>query len=192
MVSRMEDTRTPSSPSPASPLEVVAAAARRREPDAFDRLARMLGGRLTAYATGLLRDHGLAEEAVQETFIRVYRFLPGYRQDNFLAWALTIATRVCATIAARERRHALLPAFVRRPRAVDPMSDARVRLDLEAALAGLPLHLRQTFLLHEQGLSYDEIAAVLAVPVGTVRSRLFRARDALRTALAPDEERDDK
>lgn len=164
-------------------LEATAAAAKERKPGAFDALAARIAPRLMAYADGILRDRGLAEEAVQEALIRVYRFLPSYHEKNFLAWCLTITNRACSNLIRRERRHSKLRLVVRGGESADPTHAVGSRLAIEAALASLPVQLRQTFLLHEQGLSYEEVGAVLDIAVGTVRSRLFRARDALRASL---------
>lgn len=166
-------------------LEALVVAARDRRPGAFDALARALAGRLTGFARRLLQDQGLAEEAVQETLVRVYRFLPRYREQNFLAWSFTIAHRACANIARRERRHARLhvdskPYVAAGP---DETDGVDVRMAVEDALSRIPQTFREVFLLHHQGLSYDDVAAILGVPVGTVRSRLFRAREALRAQL---------
>ena len=164
-------------------LESLAAAARERRAGAFDALARRVGSRMMAYAVTILRDRGLAEEAVQEAFIRIYRNLPSYRERNFLAWSFTITNRVCSNLLRRERRHERLLVALRPSHTHDPTQAISSRVVIEAALAALPLHFLQPFLLHEQGLGYDEIGVVLGIPIGTVRSRLFRARMALKELL---------
>ncbi|HEX9694829.1 MAG TPA: RNA polymerase sigma factor [Actinomycetota bacterium] len=193
MGSRMdEDVAAPAavdaSGEPGSP-ESLAAAARERRPGAFDALVRHLADRLTGYAIGIVRDRRLAEEAVQEAFIRMYRFLPAYEENNVVAWSFTITHRACSNLLRRERRHARLRQVALPSAVPDPAHAVDRRIALQAAMDQLPEHHRQAFLLHAQGLSYVEIAGVLGVPIGTVRSRLFRARDALRAHLRTDSER---
>lgn len=162
-------------------LDALAAAARAGEPGAFDELVRRAGGRMTAYATRVVGDRAVAEEAVQEALVRVYRFLPRYRDGNFIAWALRITHRACMDALKRERRTG---AVHEPPATHDPHEATDIRAAVDAALATLPEQLRVTFLLHQQGLAYEDVAAILRVPVGTVRSRLHDARRRLRALLA--------
>jgi RNA polymerase sigma-70 factor (ECF subfamily) len=144
----------------------------------FAMLGRMLG------------DTGPVEDLAQETFLRVFRALPGFRPAGparLSSWILTIATR----LALDELRR-------RRPRDLDDRIDElpAIELDLadrhalgtalEAAIAALPVAHRATFLLRElHGLEYRAIADTLQIDIDSVKSRLFRARAALQQALAP-------
>jgi len=142
----------------------------------------------------LLRRGGqaLVEDLAQETFVRVFRALPGFGSDgrlNLTAWILTIAAR----LAIDELR--------RQPQAFQPFeagehADGAARADEEAerrcigraierAVDELQPEYRAAFLLREvHGLEYDAIAESLGIDLGTVKSRLWRARNALRAALA--------
>jgi RNA polymerase sigma-70 factor (ECF subfamily) len=164
------------------PLVTLAFAAGSRAPGAFDELVQHVSKRILAVARQMLRDPGLAEEALQESLVRIYRFLPTYSGGSFLAWYLTLTNRVCVDLLRREQRQAPLRA-VDPPAEFDPTEASDVRAVVEQALREVPPDLRSTFVLRQQGLSYADIAAVLGVPVGTVRSRLFEARRLLRQRL---------
>lgn len=163
-------------------LEALAAAARAEEPGAFDRLARVLSRRMMAFAWRSLQSPSLAEEAVQESLVRIYRFLHTYEERNFLAWCFTITHRVCCDLTKRERRQTRLQVLdvIGEP---DMLETIHTRAALEQALAKLPEHLRTTFLLRQQGLRYEDVAKALDIRIGTVRSRLHETRRVLRAAL---------
>lgn len=163
-------------------VEALAAAAREGVPGAFDELVRTLMPRVLGFATGVLHDRGLAEEAAQETFVRLYRFLPTYRTENFVAWCFAITHNVCRDLLRREQR-AARAAQIEPDRFPDPIEAADVRRTVQDAVDRLPEVLRTTFLLHQQGLAYRDLAAILGCPLGTVRSRLHEARRRLRRSL---------
>ena len=147
-------------------------------------------------------DVPIAEELAAETFARALRGVARYDEDrgDALPWLFGIA----ANLARRHRRTEVrrLRAYARTGR--DPLQDehgdAPARLDaaaagprLAAALAELRAHDREALLLFAWAeLSYDEIALALSIPVGTVRSRLHRARRVLRTHLEDPEMPDDR
>lgn len=168
-------------------LEALAAAARDGDSDAFDRLIRSVAGRLMAFAYRVLGDRPLAEEAVQDALVRIYRFLPRYKSKNFLAWAFMITHRACLDVIKRERRNPVPsePARDREPATDDHTDRIDVRASIDAALAAIPEQLRTTFLLVQQGLSYEDVAGILVIPIGTVRSRVHEARRLLRILLSP-------
>ena len=137
------------------------------------------------FALHLTHDHALAEDVTQETFLRAFRFIRGYRgAQRFGSWLFAIA-RNCSMDALRKRgRIAASPEHEART-----TPDASVRAELAAALAAVSADHREAFLLVEVwGLSYQETADVLGIAVGTVKSRMFRARQALCQAIAGDEE----
>jgi RNA polymerase sigma-70 factor (ECF subfamily) len=134
----------------------------------------------------------VADDLAQEVFLRVVRFGDGYEaRGRDRAWLFTIAHRVLADHA----RTAVRPGAVPIVPGADPAGDAgggaapptqEVRLILQRALAALDAADRDAFLMAEMaGLSYAEIGAVLELSHAAVRSRIFRARLALRAALAP-------
>lgn len=174
-------------------LEDLVASAQHGDALAFDRLVRAIAGRLLAFASRVLGDRTLAEEAVQEALVRIYRFLPRYESKNFMAWSFTVTHRQCMDLAKRERRNAAAPlqpeyisgaGFAAQGPQRDHADAVDIRTSVDAALARIPQHLRETFLLVGQGLTYEDVAAVLQIPIGTVRSRMHEARRLLRALLA--------
>jgi RNA polymerase sigma-70 factor, ECF subfamily len=152
---------------------------------AFEELVRSYQAEIFRFALHLTRDHPLAEDVTQETFLRAFRFIGGYRgAQRFGSWLFTIA-RNCSMDALRKRG---LVAEITEPD-VRATPDASIRAELDTALASISSDHRDAFLLVEVfGLSYQEAADVLGVAVGTVKSRMFRARQALCRAIAGDEE----
>ncbi len=161
--------------------------ARAREGDltAFEELVRMYQADLWRFAYHLTRDRALAEDVTQEAFLRAFRFLRSFRGDSkFASWLFRIA-RNCGLDAIRSRASHLGREH---PAPVGP-SDPEVRAELGAALRSISDEHREPFLLIEVfGLSYQEAADVLQLKVGTVKSRMHRARLALVGALAVEED----
>ena len=166
----------------------VVARARRGDLAAFEELVRECQADVYRFALYLTRDRSMAEDVTQETFLRAFRFIRGFRGGSrFTSWLLRIA-RNCSMDALR-RPHAEAPLDERIEPVGRPVSDASARAELDAALAAISPEHRESFLLTEVlGLSYQEVADVLGVRVGTVKSRMFRARQALCRALADEEE----
>jgi RNA polymerase sigma-70 factor, ECF subfamily len=137
-----------------------------------------------------LSDRTVAEDLTQETYARAFRSLPGFRAESSVrAWLLAIARRVAADQLRTARARPRIDPDV----AVEDAPGARDRGDLgesvalRAVLDGLDPDRRLAFLLTQQlGLSYQEAAQVCGCPVGTIRSRVARARDDLVTQLADD------
>ncbi|MFB3739441.1 MAG: RNA polymerase sigma factor [Candidatus Velamenicoccus archaeovorus] len=161
------------------------ARAREGDLDAFEELVRSYQADLWRFAYHFTRDRALAEDVTQEAFLRAYRFLRSFRGDSrFTSWLFRIA-RNCAMDAIRGRagrdaRQA--PAPLGPP-------DPQARAELHAALASVSEDHREPFLLIEVfGLSYREAADVLNVRVGTVKSRMHRARLAMMRALEVEED----
>ena len=155
----------------------------RFEKPVFALLSRML------YRSGR---ESLVEDLAQETFVRVFRGLPDFGRDgreHLLAWILTIATRLCID-ELRKRPMATDPldraalAVAGGPRADDDSERAQTAQAIARAVAALSPEFRATFLLREvHDMDYESIAAALRVDLGTVKSRLNRARQLLRRAL---------
>jgi len=160
---------------------------RAREGDlgAFEDLVRQYQGDVWRFAYHFTRDRSLADDVTQEAFLRAFRFLRGFRGDSkFTSWLFRIA-RNCAMDQIKARN-----VYVER---VTPIAattaDPQARVELHAALDAVSADYREPFLLVEVfGLSYQETADVLGVRVGTIKSRMHRARRAMMAALEVEEE----
>jgi len=138
-------------------------------------------------ARWLTRDDRDADDVVQEAYLRALRFIDGLRGDDGRAWLLTIVRRTCYTWLARQRdaRQTALVAVDDQPDDASPNPEALLiqhadRTLVRSAIQALPLEFREVLVLRElENLSYKEIAAVVDVPLGTVMSRLARARERL-------------
>ena len=178
-------------------------ACRRGDRAAFRALVSCYQDRVYALCVALAAGDG--EDLAQETFVRVHaaitRFDPA-GAASLGGWILTIARRLCVDRArARQRQTALTVELAERedtgamPASPESRGSMETRLDrardahaLRRAVAALPLEQRAVVALQLwDGLDYEEIAAIEAVPVGTVRSRLARAKEALRRALGVTE-----
>lgn len=166
------------------------AAARRGDPRAFEQLVVAYQADVWRLALLLVRDRTTAEDVVQETFVRVLRFLPRFRGDSrFSTWLFSI-TRNCARDAMRAAARDTRLAHRLGPPPAGATNDETVRFDLKQAIASLPLELREPLVLIDLfELSYAEAGRVLVVPQGTVKSRVYRARQILIDALGPGLER---
>jgi RNA polymerase sigma factor (sigma-70 family) len=156
---------------------------------AFAELAAESIGRLFNVAQLMLRDRDLADDAVQETLVLVWRDLKGLRDlDGFEAWLHRVLVRCVYREADRERRRSvstvqLASAGVER----DTSSNVADRDAIERGFRRLrPEHRAVLVLHHYLGFTDTEAAAALAVPPGTIKSRLNRATSALRSALEAD------
>lgn len=158
----------------------------------FESLALPLFDQLYNFAHWLTQDRAEAEDLVQETYAKALRgfstFQPG---TNFRAWIfrilrnsfLTTRAGLKATVGFDEEQHTEA-TFAADHGAEEILIDQANREIVQQALEQLPLHFREILLLYEvEEMSYAETAATLGVPVGTVMSRLSRARKALRAAL---------
>ena len=180
---------------------VEAAAGGSRE--AFDELVRRHQAAVITLARVLTSGRGDAEDLAQDVFVRAWRSIGTFRGDStFRTWLHRVAINVIRTSQSRQGR--LMRMFTARGRndesldgarvgpAVDPASGAEPvdamlarRQVIDRALATLPDELRVAVTLRDlQGLDYKEIAAALDVPIGTVESRIFRARQKLKPLLA--------
>jgi RNA polymerase sigma-70 factor (ECF subfamily) len=157
---------------------------------AFDELVRAHHRAVSAYARALCSDRHLAEDAVQETFLRAWRYQDSYRSTgSFEGWLLTICRRCVIDLAQREQRQPVGDAMGHpdgelhhAPTAADHSGDI---FDL---IASLPLPQREVLVVCGWlGYEYEEAALLLDIPVGTVRSRLHRARAALDAQLRAED-----
>lgn len=157
--------------------------------DAFAPVYERFKGTMHTLALHLLGNRADADEATQEIFLTAWRALGSFRfEAGFGTWLYRLAVNVCLERLRRERRRRVLGNGngTGPPRSV-PVAPAVADgpgADVRTALAGLDPTYRACVLLRDvQGLSYQEIASALGVPVGTVRSRIARGREALRAAL---------
>ena len=142
-------------------------------------------------ARWLTRNDHDAEDVIQEAYLRAYRFYDGYHGGDFRAWLLTIVRNTCYTWLQQNRK-----PFVLLDEEMAELDTAKSNPEtlllrsidatqLRQAIEELPLEFREAIVLRElEGLSYKEIAAIACVPLGTVMSRLARARDRLQSKLA--------
>lgn len=169
------------------------------DPDAFDPLVRRYEKRLFGYFLNLVEDASVAADLAQETFVKVYRAAPRYQESGrFESWLFRIAANLVRSRARRiEHRTAHMPIEEAPPslgladqgsgsRPDEAAWRAELRDALRAALPRLPLIFREAVLLRDvEGWSYREIAEMLGVEEGTVKSRAHRGRQRLRELLAP-------
>ena len=159
---------------------------------AFEDLVRAQQHRVYGLALRMLGNPAEAQDVAQEVFIRAHRGLPEFRGDARLStWLYTIASRLCLNrLAGSERRltrhgeETLRQLADARPGPDEAMERGELEEALHRAIAELPEERRVVVVLRDvEGLAYEEIADVLALPVGTVRSRLHRARLDLKEKL---------
>ncbi len=182
--------------------EALVRAAQRGDLDAYNRLVRAHERQAYAVALRLLRRPELAEDATQDAFIQAYRALDTFRGGFFRAWLMRIVTNRCYDMLRAANRRAAdslddqmfeaEPHWSSIAAPDDPVrraTQAELGWLLEAALATLPDDQRVTVLLCDvQGYAYEEAARITGVALGTVKSRLSRARAALRDGLRGQEQ----
>ena len=159
---------------------------------AFAALARESARRLNALAVGILRDRDLAEDAVQQALVSIWKDLPGLRDPvRFEAWSYRLLVRACYAEARRSRRR--LPELLGiapTPSQAAPDEYATVddRDQLARGFARLSLQYRAVVVLHTYfDLPLESVAQVLGIPSGTARSRFHRALRTLRAAIEADQ-----
>jgi RNA polymerase sigma-70 factor (ECF subfamily) len=172
---------------------------------AFEMLVLKYQRRIERLVARMVRDVDLVQDIAQETFIRAYRALPQFRGESaFYTWLYRIAVNTAKKALVELKRDPLIPETALGA-GEDPDETSRVENELSdgetpeavlaskeiaatvnAAIDALSDDLRQAITLREiEGLSYEEIAEVMNCPIGTVRSRIFRAREAIAERLRP-------
>lgn len=170
---------------------------------AFELLVAKYQGRIFRLISRFVADPAAAEDIAQETFLRAYRAIGRFRGDSqFFTWLYRIAVNTAKRSAAdeahspvfRENAHSADDdeTFSRQERLITTetpdalMASRQIADTVNAAMDALPEDLRTAIALREiEGLSYEEIASIMSCPVGTVRSRIFRAREAIARQLRP-------
>ncbi len=173
------------------------------EERAFEELVDRYQGRLLNFIYRTIGDRDRAEDLVQEVFIRVYRHIGRFdRSKKFSTWIYTIASNLAKNeLRNRSRNPLVLFQAIKakfededRPlqfedtqsRPDDLFRKRHLREMVEQSVAQLPVHHREVFVLRElEGKSYEEIAEITGVNLGTVKSRLNRARTAFADIIAP-------
>jgi RNA polymerase sigma-70 factor (ECF subfamily) len=196
----VDDESRPSAGVEQSDLELVKRA-QRGERAAFDLLVLRYQHKVVKLVARLLRDPAEAEDVAQEAFVKAYRALGSFRGDSaFYTWLYRIAVNTARnSIASRQRRPLDYEADLSeneqsavesRMRHTDTpeanVLSEEIHRTVNRAVEELPEDLRTAIILREvEGLSYEEIAQAMDCPVGTVRSRIFRAREAIDRNLKP-------
>jgi RNA polymerase sigma-70 factor, ECF subfamily len=168
---------------------------------AFDLLVLKYQHKIVNLVMRYVRDPDLALDITQEAFIKAYRALPRFRGDSaFYTWMYRIAVNTAKNhLAAQRRRPMDVELDMQDPEQYDLHAKLKetdtpegvtlsneLKEIVERAIAALPEDLRTAIILRElEGMSYEEIAQTMECPVGTVRSRIFRARDAIGKKVGP-------
>ena len=180
----------------------LVARAQRGEKHAFELLVAKYQRRLLRLISRMVRDPAEAEDVAQEAFIKAYRALPQFRGDAaFYTWLYRIGVNSAKNFLVSQGRKAPTSTEkdvdeaetfdegeqlrdINTPESM--LMSRQVAAAVNAAMDRLPEELRTAVTLREiEGLSYDEIADVMNCPIGTVRSRIFRAREAIAVELRP-------
>ena len=174
--------------------DYLVASARLGDRRAFARLVELRGPRLLSHATRLLGNREEARDAVQDSWVDIYRGLAGLRDPvAFPAWATRIVTRKCARlIKGKTSRRKLEQELVLENDVVSnpDASDFGLASDAEKVRTAIkalpPTHGAAIALFYLEDMSVAEVALALDVPVGTIKTRLMHAREKLRTLLKGD------
>ena len=173
------------------------AAARNGDQESFEKLVRLYEKRVFSLTSRMCRNSADAEEAAQEAFLAAWQALPAFRGDaSFATWLYRLVSNACVDILRREGRHQAMagPSLDDEESSPEPPDKspsphalaerAELRRQIEAGLAALPPEYRQVLILREiHQCTYDEIAQICSIDLGTVKSRINRGRKQLRNFL---------
>jgi RNA polymerase sigma-70 factor (ECF subfamily) len=178
---------------------------KRGDVKAFEMLVVKYQRRIERLIGRMVRDTDLVQDIAQETFIRAYRAIPQFRGESaFYTWLYRIAVNAAKKALVEMKRDPIVTESARASRDDDDetsrveneltdgetpealLASKEIAATVNASIDALSEDLRQAITLREiEGLSYEEIAEVMNCPIGTVRSRIFRAREAIALKLRP-------
>ena len=181
--------------------QALVARVQRGEKAAFDVLVVKYQQKIVKLVMRYVRDPAEALDVAQEAFLKAYKALPNFRGDSaFYTWMYRIAINTAKNhLVANRRRPLEYNLDLQDPEQYDMQARFKeidtpeglllteeIRENVNAAIENLPEDLRTAIILREfEGMSYEEIAQTMECPVGTVRSRIFRAREAIDKRLKP-------
>jgi RNA polymerase sigma-70 factor (ECF subfamily) len=180
--------------------EQLVARAQQGDKRSFDLLVLKYQHKVLALVRRFVRDPVEAEDIAQEAFVKAYRALASFRGESaFYTWLYRIAVNAAKNaLDSRKRRpgsdvdideieeFAFSDSLRVEENPESLLASEDLQRVVQETLAGLPDELRQALVLREfEGMSYEEIAAEMSCPIGTVRSRIFRAREAIDHAIRP-------
>lgn len=168
--------------------------------DAFNRLVLAYQDMAFNLAYRMLGDPAMSEDAVQDSFISAYKHLDSYRGGSFKAWVMRMVTNTCYDELRRQHRHPSVtlepvndedeevesPSWIVDPQLSPETQSEMAELDraVQHCLLGLPPEFRAVVVMVDvQGMDYEEVAQSISTPLGTIKSRLARARMKLRDCL---------
>ncbi len=174
---------------------------KRGEKAAFDILVLKYQQRVVNLVSRFVRGHADAQDVTQEAFLKAYRALPNFRGDSaFYTWLYRIAVNTAKNyLATQARRSGEVDQDISEIEQIESNDALRdkatperlllrdeIQATVVSAINDLPEDLRMAIMLREvDGMSYEDIAGVMECPIGTVRSRIFRAREAVDKQLKP-------
>jgi RNA polymerase sigma-70 factor (ECF subfamily) len=170
----------------------IAAACNSGNLQGYERLYRWQGVRMKNLARNLLGSQADAEDAVQETFLKIQRSISSFRgQSSFVTWTFRILVNTChdlrrSRVRRKDQVNEDVDALPPRMELRAPGAHPSLRMALERALGSLTAHQRDVFLLYEvEGFRHAEIAGMLEITETASKNTLFQAKKSLRTMLEP-------
>jgi RNA polymerase sigma-70 factor (ECF subfamily) len=180
----------------------LVARVQRGDKRAFDLLVLKYQRKIMRLLSRMIRDPGDVEDVAQEAFIKAYRALPGFRGESaFYTWLYRIAINTARNWQVTSNRRPSTPNSLETEEGetfsqIDNLTDIstpesvlasrQIVATVNTAINALPEDLRTAIVLREiEGMSYEDIAQSMGCPIGTVRSRIFRAREAIAAQLRP-------
>ncbi len=180
----------------------LVARVQRGDKQAFDLLVLKYQRKIMRLLSRMIRDPGEIEDVAQEAFIKAYRALPQFRGESaFYTWLYRIAINTARNWLAQNNRRPSTPSAQENEdgetfNATDNLTDSsnpesemasrQIAETVNKAMNDLPEDLRNAIVMREiDGMSYEDIAESMSCPIGTVRSRIFRAREAIAIKLRP-------